>query len=88
MIERIFSALDCDFARYDFATGEGLPRHNHAADHLMIVLTGRVLVTTDEVQREFGPSDQPVLFRAPKFHAIEALEVSSILNVFARAAAP
>jgi quercetin dioxygenase-like cupin family protein len=86
--ERSFNALGCDFARYEFAPGEGLPRHNHAGDHLMIVLAGRVRVTTDEVQREFGPADRPVLFRAPKFHAIEALEASSILNVFARAAAP
>jgi quercetin dioxygenase-like cupin family protein len=82
MNERSFNALGSDFVRYEFAAGEGLPRHNHAVDHLMIVLTGRVLVTTDEVQREFGPSDQPVLFRAPKFHAIEALEPTSILNVF------
>lgn len=77
-----FHALGSDFVRYDFATGEGLPRHNQNVDHLMIVLAGRVRVTTDDAQRDFGPTDQPVLFRAPKFHAIEALEPASILNVF------
>jgi quercetin dioxygenase-like cupin family protein len=77
-----FHALGSDFVRYDFATGEGLPRHNHNVDQLMIVLAGRVRVTTDDAQRDFGPTDQPVLFRAPKFHAIEALEPASILNVF------
>lgn len=82
MKERTFHALGGEFTRYTFATGEGLPRHNHDRDHLMIVLSGRVRVTMDTSWHEFGPEDQPVLFRAPKFHAIEALEPASILNVF------
>lgn len=34
---------------------------------------------------EYGPGDNAVIFRAPRFHAIEALEPSSILNVFEKA---
>lgn len=82
MKERIWNAMGQLFALYDFAPGEGLPRHNHDQDHLMIVLTGRVRVTMDTSWHEFSAADQPVIFRAPKFHAIEAIEPASILNVF------
>jgi len=52
----------------------------------MIVLAGRVRVTThDGDDLEYGPGDNAVIFRAPRFHAIEALEPSSILNVFEKA---
>jgi quercetin dioxygenase-like cupin family protein len=87
VIARSFNALGCEFVRYEFATGEGLPRHNHGQDHLMIVLAGRVRVTThDGDDLEYGPGADAVIFRAPRFHAIEALEPSSILNVFKGAA--
>jgi len=83
MIERSFTALKHGFVFYRFEAGEGLPRHSHTIDHLMIVNAGRVRVQTDAADIEVGPDDNPVLFRAPKFHAITALvDGTKVLNVF------
>jgi quercetin dioxygenase-like cupin family protein len=80
---RVFSGLGCFFQRYDLARGEVIARHNHEVDHLTIVAAGRAIARTDERSLERGPADAPILFRAGRFHEIEALEDGTVvLNVF------
>jgi len=81
--QQAFAALGQSFVRYVCARGESLPRHQHDVDHLTIVAAGRVVARTDARVLERGPADPPILFRANRYHEIEALEDGTvILNVF------
>lgn len=83
MKTRNFEAFGLLFNWYTCDAGEAIPRHNHAEDHLALVTAGRVRVTTDEKTFEIGATDKPIMFRAPKFHAIEALGGgASFVNIF------
>jgi quercetin dioxygenase-like cupin family protein len=87
--QRAFSGLGQSFVRYVCARGEGLPRHQHDVDHLTIVAAGRIVARTDERSLERGPDDAPIIFRAGRFHEIEALEDGTVvLNVFSGTASP
>ncbi len=78
-----FGALGCAFQRYSLAAGETIDRHQHEVDHLTIVASGRIVATTDDRSVERGPLDPPVLFRANRYHDIQAIEDGTVvLNVF------
>jgi quercetin dioxygenase-like cupin family protein len=86
---RVFSGIGCTFQRYALMRGERIDRHQHDVDHLTIIAAGRAVARTDERSLERGPDDAPIIFRAGRFHEIEALEDGTVvLNVFSGTASP
>lgn len=64
--------------------GEGHPKHEHRYDHVTQVHTGRLLVTTPNVQFEMTKDTKPIVFPANEWHELEALEDGTVFcNVFA-----
>lgn len=80
-----FEAMGSSFVRYECARGEMLPRHTHEEDHLTVIAAGSLVVRTDDKVVTRGPKDAPILFRAGRYHEIEAVEDGTVfLNIFAR----
>jgi mannose-6-phosphate isomerase-like protein (cupin superfamily) len=83
MDTRTFTALGCVYIYMTMTPDDvGLPRHQHDEDHLMFVVEGQVLVTTDDKELVRTPVDLPVLFKANRFHAIKPLTACRVVNVF------
>ncbi len=63
--------------------GEGHPKHQHEYNHVTMVHSGRLLVTTPKVTFEMTKDTRPILFPADEWHELEAIEDGTVFtNVF------
>jgi quercetin dioxygenase-like cupin family protein len=64
--------------------GEGHPKHVHEYDHVTLVHSGRLLVTTENNGTfEMTKDYRPVRFPANQWHELEAMEDGTVFtNVF------
>jgi quercetin dioxygenase-like cupin family protein len=64
--------------------GEGHPKHEHDYDHVTLVHSGRLLVTTQNNGIfEMTKDSKPLLFPANQWHELEAMEDGTVFtNVF------
>jgi quercetin dioxygenase-like cupin family protein len=63
--------------------GEGHPKHVHDYDHVTMVHSGKLLVTTHDTQFTMTKENKPILFPANQWHELEAIEDCTVFtNVF------
>ena len=69
---------------YHAGKGDGLPRHEHTYEHLVLIHAGSCLITKEGKSRTMTKDTQPVNLTAGEWHEIEALEDGTVfVNVFA-----
>ena len=77
--KKLFVYKGLQVSEFVFDKGEGLPKHEHAFNHLTMCVAGSCVVRKENVEIVLTKNDSAVDLPANQWHEIEALENNTII---------
>jgi quercetin dioxygenase-like cupin family protein len=78
-----FSYNNLQIIRFDANSSEGLVKYQHDNQHLILCLSGKLCVRTENEEAILDSTAEPVILKANSWHEIEATEDNtSFLQMF------